>query len=110
MDTNEMKQQVEELLGKLRQLVEIIEQVGVNPNLLAKSEQLRVVCISIRQLERKGIEVPDELRQIKTSLTAELSEVENADGIRSLLSSELAQVQSRLGVHRPNRRERPHDG
>ena len=98
MDVSEMKQRAEELTDEVLELAGAIDDLLSSPDTEAKREQLRAICASIRQLEKKDVPVPDDLRRIKTDLTASLSVVDEAQEIKELLGKKLLDVLDLLSI------------
>ena len=98
MDAGAMKQQAVELTDHLLELASAVNEVLSGPETEAKREQLKAVCSSIRQLEKKGVPVPDDLRRIKADLTAALGTVDQAEEVSTFLGKRLLDVLDLLGV------------
>jgi len=98
VDFGEMKQRAEELTDQLLELAGAVDDLLSGPETDAKREQLKVICASIRQLEKKAVPIPDDLRRIKTDLTGALAVVDEAEKIRTLLGKKLLDVLDLLAI------------
>ncbi len=106
MDVDELRQQAEQLLDQLLELASAVEDISNPQDAGAKREQLRAICVSVRQLERRNVAVPDDLRRIKTDLTSSLAVVEEAEQIKELLRKQLLDLLELLGGSSNRRRRR----
>ncbi len=98
MDVGEMKQRTGQLTDQLLELACAVHDLLSGPDTEAKREQLRAICSSIRQLEKRDVPVPDDLRRIKTDLTASLAVVDEAQVVKDLLQKQLLDVLEMLGI------------
>lgn len=91
-----MREQAEELLNRLDELVMNLKGIASSADLTEKREQLRVVSQSIQQLESRSIPVPDTLRHLKMDLVSELGVADEAEEILVFLRGALAEVMQTL--------------
>ncbi len=98
MDVGEMKRRAEQLSDQLLELASAVDDLLRAPETDAKREQLRAICSSIRQLEKRDVPVPDDLRRIKTDLTGALATVDTALEVKTLLRKQLVDVLEMLGT------------
>ena len=97
MDIGEIRQKVDDLVTRLGELVELIQDLFDSPESAAKREQLHAICKTIKSLERSGVPVPDDFRRIKTDLTSQVATVEQADELRKHLAEKLTDALRGLG-------------
>jgi len=99
-----MKETAQQLITQLRELVSSIQQGTTRQDIKDKRKQLQAVNKSIQQLERQSVAVPDDLRNLKTSLAAELGGVDHAEDTLRFIDRELNGILDRIGLSVRNRK------
>lgn len=95
-----MKEQAEQLVESVQDLVETLQQATGQNDLDEKRKQLKAVSRSVSQLEKQGVSVPDELRHLKMDLASDLGVVDEAEATLSFLALELGQLIDAIGKPR----------
>jgi hypothetical protein len=111
MSTNDVQQkrnEAESLIRQLHQFVDGIEKLEVPDDTHLKAGQLREVSKSIANLENMKIPVPDELRNLKSTLLASVHSAEEIEQLFGFMEEETAKllVRVRRGVG-PGRADTP---
>ncbi len=88
-----MMDQAKDLINRLRDLVNTLK-TSIPSN--HADRQLVVINDAIRQLERGGIPVPDDLRSTKIRLISEQKDAEDIKTVISLLKTELGSIMEEL--------------
>ena len=97
MDIGKAKQEAEDLVVRLREVVSTLRHVAPLPARETKREQLKAVSNSIRQLEQKNIPVPDDLQKLSGKLENELEKAEKHQVVLFFLREQLSQVLAEIG-------------
>ena len=97
MDIGKAKQEAEDLVVRLREVVGTLRHVAPLPARETKREQLKAVSNSIRQLEQKKIPVPDDLQKLSGKLENELEKAEKHQVVLFFLREQLSQVLAEIG-------------
>lgn len=98
MDLNKAKEQAEDLLLKLRELIATLRKEATVPEREAKREQLRVITGSVQQLEDKDIPIPEDLARLKANLEEEMDKVEKNKVVIYFLREQLTQIHGELSA------------
>jgi len=98
MDISKAKQEAEDLVVRLREVVGTLRQAAPTPARETRREQLKAVSDSIRQLERKHVAVPDDLQRLKGKLDTELDKAEKHQVVLYFLREQLSQVLAEIGT------------
>jgi hypothetical protein len=92
-----LAERAEVLTRELREIATQMLSVAPSPESTEKAKQLREVCRSIERLESSRVSVPAELRNLKTTLVAELGQEEELgealESLRGELESMSAEIQ-----------------
>ena len=97
MEIGKAKEQAEDLVVRLRELVSTIRQSAPLPARETKREQLKAIGNSIQQLEHKNIPVPEDLRRLKTNLESEIEKAEKHQVVLYFLREQLSQILAEIG-------------
>ncbi len=97
MDIGKAKQEAEDLVVRLREVVSTLRHVAPLPERETKREQLKAVSNSIRQLEQKNIPVLDDLQRLRGKLEDELEKAEKHQVVVFFLREQLSQVLAEIG-------------
>jgi len=89
-----MMDQAKDLINRLRDLVNSLK-TSIPSN--HADRQLVVINDAIRQLERGGIPVPDDLRSTKIRLISEQKDAEDIKTVISFLKTELGSIMQEMG-------------
>jgi hypothetical protein len=100
MDIGKAKQDAEDLVVRLREVVSTLRHVAPLPEREARREQLKAVTNSVKQLEQKSIPVPDDLQKLKSKLENELEKAEKHQVVLFFLREQLSQVLAEIGSAR----------
>jgi hypothetical protein len=98
MDISKAKQEAEDLVVRLREVIGTLRQAAPMPERETKREQLKAVGDSIRQLERKHVPVPDDLQRLRGKLDTELDKAEKHQVLLYFLREQLSQVLAEIGT------------
>jgi chromosome segregation ATPase len=98
MDIGKAKQEAEDLVVRLREVVSTLRQAAPIPARETKREQLKAVSDSIRQLEHKHVPVPDDLQRLKGKLESAIDKVEKHQVVLYFLREQLSQVLAEIGT------------
>ena len=99
-----MREQAEQIILQLRELLECLEEVGSQPDLEDKRLRFNGVTKAIQQLESGHVPVPVELRKLKSDLSEEVGAASEAERVWAYLRNELTSLMGRLGTHPVRRR------
>ena len=99
-----MKEQAEQLVENVQELIESLQQVSLQNGLDEKRVQLKAVSKSIQHLEKQEVAVPDELRHLKMDLASDLGMVDEAEATLGYLSHELTKLIDTVGKRRRSRK------
>ena len=97
MEINKAKDQAENLVVKLRELVNTLRQSAPLPERGAKREQLKAIGDSVQQLQDKNVPVPEDLRRLQSSLKTELEKAEKHQVVLYFLKEQLSQILAEIG-------------
>jgi hypothetical protein len=105
-----MKETAQQLINQLKELVSSIQRGTGQQDIVDKRKQLQAVNKSIQQLERQNVAVPDDLRNLKTTLAAELGSVDHAEDSLRFIALQLKQMLSDIGfsITSPHDRRKSH--
>jgi len=96
--------------GLIHRVSEIVDNLALalsgSGDLADKEEQFKAVSKSIQTLERKGILVPDSLRDMKTSLYSAIEFSQDLKEKLANIDQHLAAIQNRIHEAAPRRRRR----
>ena len=92
MEINKAKDQAENLVVRVRELVNTLRQSAPLPEREAKREQLKAIGDSIQQLEQKNIPVPEDLLRLNNELKAEVEKAEKHQVVLYFLKEQLSQI------------------
>jgi hypothetical protein len=98
MDLNKAKEQAEDLIVQLRELIVSLRKCTPSKERDAQKEQLKVIGNSILHLENKGVPVPEDLIKLKDKLDIEIQDAEKHQLLLYFLKEQLVNVLSDLGV------------
>ncbi len=101
MDFSEITQQAKDLLDKLDRLVGDFESMQQDPEIEAKSEQLKIISSSIDRLETKKLSVPEDLRRLKMNLHMELNRTQQMIEANDFIEQELSSLLARIHKNKP---------
>jgi hypothetical protein len=103
MDIGKAKQEAEDLVVRLREVVSTLRQAAPTPARETKREQFKAVTDTIRQLEHKHVPVPGDLQKLKGKLEGELDKAEKHQVVLYFLREQLSQVLAEIGTsgHNP---------
>jgi len=93
-----MKEIAQQLISKLAELIDSAQDHLSNHELDEKRKQLHAVNKTIQQLERQKVSIPDDLRNLKTSLISELNETDHADEALRFIDKELNGILDKIGI------------
>lgn len=89
MSKQELKEKSKELISLIKKVSDLIKQFDIDLEELSHKKQLKGISRTISNFERRGIPVPTELRDLKTSLVNKLSESEDINNIKVEIYSEI---------------------
>jgi len=92
-----LRGEAEEIVKRLDSLIDRVDAATINHgDSRSKRQQLLIVSRSIRNLEEKGIPVPDELRLLKAKLHTELAEVDAVQEAVDYIENHLERILNHL--------------
>jgi hypothetical protein len=98
MKIGKAKEQAEDLVVRLRELVGTLRELGPLREQETQREQLKVIGNSIQHLEKKGVPVPEDLRGLKSKLESEIQDAEKQQVVLYFLREQLSQVLAEIGA------------
>jgi len=84
--------EAEDLTAKLRNLVDAVSKNAGLPRLKTKREQLKAISETIEQMGHKNVPVPDDLNEVKKSLTDEIEKGVRDQVVLYFLKEQLSQI------------------
>jgi predicted transcriptional regulator len=84
--------EAEDLTAKLRNLVDAVSKNAGLPRLKTKREQLKAISETIEQMGHKNVPVPDDLHEVKKSLTDEIEKGVRDQVVLYFLKEQLSQI------------------
>ncbi len=84
--------EAEDLAAKLRNLVDTVSKNGGLLRLKTKREQLKAISETIEQMGHKNVPVPDDLHEVKKSLTDEIEKGVRDQVVLYFLKEQLSQI------------------
>ena len=98
MDLTKAKEQAEDLVVQLRELIGSLRKSAPSKERDSQKEQLKVIGNSILHLESKGVPVPEDLVRLKNKLESEIQDAEKHQLLLYFLKEQLLNVLSDIGV------------
>jgi len=92
-----MKQKAEQIINELKDFIERLSNSN-GPDVDQKRKQLHAINKTIQQLKRQNVSIPDDLRNLKTSLISELDETDHADETLRFIDKELNEILDEIGI------------
>ena len=92
-----MKETAQQLINQLKEFISSIQHGTTRKDIADKRKQLQAINKSIQQLERQNVAVPNDLRNLKTSLVTELGGVDHAEDTLRFLAQQLKQILTDIG-------------
>jgi len=103
----DLEKEAEGLIHRVSEIVDdLAKALSGSGDLADKEEQFKAVSKSIQTLERKGILVPDSLRDMKTSLYSEIGFSQELKEKLTNISEQLAAIQNRINESVPRRKKK----
>ncbi|MBW2194879.1 MAG: hypothetical protein JRD47_04805 [Deltaproteobacteria bacterium] len=97
MEINKAKEQAEDLVVRLRELISALCRAMPTAEREAQREQLKVIGDSIMHLENKDVSVPEDLRKLKGKLEREIQEGEKYQMLLYFVREQLSQILTEIG-------------
>lgn len=92
-----MKEAAQQLINQLKEFISSIQQGITRKDIEDKRKQLQAINKSIQHLERFNVAIPDDLRNLKTSLVSEMGGVDRAEDTLRFLAQQLKQILTDIG-------------
>lgn len=108
MDEKRYADNPEELVALIRATLGDLRATAKRPEWAAKETQLREIASTISKLEKLKVEVPEDLRRLKTDLLGELTVRDEAQERLSILRAALLSLAGELGAAERPPREPTH--
>ena len=85
-------------IKQINNLIEELQNIK-NPVLDAKKTQIKAISKTIQQIERSGVQVPDDLLIIQNKLKFELNELDNPNDVLLFIADELSKSVGKIRDH-----------
>jgi len=97
METTKAKEQAEDLVVRLRELVSTLCRSMPTAEREAQREQLRIIGESISHLENKSVPVPEELQNLKGKLETQIQSAEKHQVLLFFVKEQLSEILAEIG-------------
>ena len=97
MEITKAKEQAEDLVVRLRELVSILCRSMPTAEQEAQREQLRIIEESITHLENKSVAVPEELEKLKGKLETQIQTTEKHQVLLYFVKEQLSEILNEIG-------------
>ena len=85
-------------IKQINNLIEELQNIK-NPVLDSKKTQIKAISKTIQQIERSGVQVPDDLLIIQNKLKFELNELDNTNDVLLFIADELSKSVGKIRDH-----------
>jgi hypothetical protein len=96
VDVLQTESEIEQLMLKLNEAVELILELRAGNEVQSNETQLREISRTVANLEQMKIPVPDELRKLKATLVVKVNETEEAEKLLKLTDATLSKLQAKV--------------
>jgi hypothetical protein len=97
MEITKAKEQAEDLVVRLRELVSVLCRSMPTAEREAQREQLRIIGESITHLEKKSVPVPEELEKLKGKLETQIQASEKHQVVLYFVKDQLSEILAEIG-------------
>ena len=92
MEITKAKEQAEDLVVRLRELVSVLCNSMPTAEREAQQEQTRIIGESIAHLEKKGVPVPEELKKLREKLDTQIQSAEKHQVLLYFVKDQLSEI------------------